>query len=79
MTVANKNIIETYAKLFEGLEPSTKEKLIARLSKPVKKTKVSKEEAFYKSFGAFPADTSAEEIIKEIKAARKFNEKDLLF
>ncbi len=39
--------------------------------------KSKKEKDFYKSFGAFGSDKPAEEIIKEIKANRKFRKKDL--
>lgn len=79
MTAAKKNIIDTYAALFEGLDAFTKLELIERLSKSLKKTKDVKEKAFYKSFGAFTTEKSAETIIKEIKTSRKFREKDLSF
>jgi len=79
MTVATKNIVDTYSKLFEGLDSFTKLELIERLSKSLKKENNSKEKAFFKSFGSFPDDKSAEEITKEIKASRKFREKDLTF
>jgi hypothetical protein len=39
----------------------------------LKKEKKSKEKDFYKSFGAFESDKSAEEMIKEIRESRKFN------
>jgi hypothetical protein len=77
MTVVTKNIIDTYAKLFEGLDSFTKLELIERLSKSLKKEKASKEKAFFNAFDSFPADKSAEEIIAEIKASRNFREKDL--
>lgn len=79
MTVANKNIVDTYSRLFEGLDSFTKLELIERLSKSLKKEKNSKEKAFFKSFGAFNSDKSAEEIVTEIKASRKFRKKDLKF
>jgi len=79
MTVANKNIVDSYSKLFEGLDTFTKLELIERLSKSLKKEKNSKDKLFYKSFGAFPADKSAEEITEEIRASRKFRQKDLMF
>jgi predicted CopG family antitoxin len=79
MTVANKNIVDTYSTLFEGLDAFTKLELIERLSKSLKKEKNSKESTFFKSYGAFESDKPAEEIVKEIKAARKFREKDLNF
>jgi len=54
MTVANKNIIDTYSGLFEGLDAFTKLELIERLSKSLKKETNSKESAFFKSYGALP-------------------------
>ncbi|HEY5326119.1 MAG TPA: hypothetical protein VIJ27_03905 [Mucilaginibacter sp.] len=79
MTVANKNIIDTYSKLFEGLDSFTKLELIERLSKSLKKEKNSKDKVFFESFGAFPGDKPAEEIVNEIKGSRKFREKDIKF
>ncbi|MDB4903670.1 MAG: hypothetical protein JWQ63_2951 [Mucilaginibacter sp.] len=79
MTVANKNIIDTYSKLFEGLDSFTKLELIERLSKSLKKEKDTTDKAFFESFGAFPDNKHPEEIIKEIKSARKFIEKDIKF
>jgi len=38
----------------------------------LKSDKKKKENNFYKSFGAFASDKSAEEIIKDIKSSRKF-------
>ncbi len=37
MTAVTKNIIDTYSKLFEGLDSFTKLELIERLSKSLKK------------------------------------------
>ncbi|PWK80098.1 hypothetical protein LX99_00562 [Mucilaginibacter oryzae] len=79
MTAANKNIVDTYARLFEGLDTLTKLELIERLSKSLKKEKDLKESAFYKSFGAFETEKSAEDLVNEIKASRKFLEKELKF
>jgi hypothetical protein len=82
MTAVTKNIIDTYSKLFEGLDSFTKLELIERLSKSLKKEKTSndktsKEKALFNAFDSFPSDKSAEEIITEIKASRKFREKDI--
>lgn len=77
MTIANKNIVDTYSKLFEGLDSLTKRQLIERLSKSLNKEKKSKEEAFFNSFGAFPDSRSAEEIIIEIRSTRKFRDEDI--
>lgn len=77
MTQVEKNIIKSYTKLFEGLNPLIKLELLEDLKKSVRKNKASTEEEFYKSFGAFDSNKSAEELIKEIKEDRKFKIKDL--
>lgn len=79
MTITDRHIIDTYSKLFEGLNPLTKIELIEKLTKSLKKEKKSKETAFLKSFGAFDSDKTAEELIKEIRESRKFRNKDLNF
>lgn len=79
MTTADRHIIDTYSKLFEGLNSLTKIELIEKLTKSLKKEKKSKETEFLKSFGAFDSDKSVEELIKEIHESRKFRDKDLNF
>lgn len=79
MTTVNRNIVNTYSGLFEGLDNSTKMELIKRLTKSLNKETNDTEKAFYKSFGAFPDDRPAEEITETIKASRKFREKDINF
>jgi hypothetical protein len=79
MTVANKNIIETYYKLIEGLDATTKLELVKGLSKSLEKTKDSRDTDFFMAFGSFPDDKSAEEMIDEIKYSRRFREKDIEF
>ncbi|PBJ07386.1 hypothetical protein [Flavobacterium sp. ACN6] len=78
MTVTDKNILEAYSSLFEGLSFSNKIELIERLTKSIKGNK-SKENNFYKSFGAFASEKSAEEIVSEIKANRNFKNKEIKF
>ncbi|WP_291287956.1 hypothetical protein [Flavobacterium sp.] len=78
MTVTDKNLLETYSNLFEGLSFSNKIELIERLTKSIKGTK-SKESNFYKSFGAFGSEKPAEEIVSEIKSNRNFKNKDFKF
>lgn len=78
MTVTDKNILETYSNLFEGLSFSNKIELIERLTKSIKSNK-SKENSFYKSFGAFAFEKSAEEIVSDIKANRNFKDKEIKF
>jgi len=80
MTTTDKHIIDAYAGLFEGLSAINKIELIERLTKSLKSAsgKTAKSN-FYKSFGAFESDKSAEDIISEIKSARKFRNKDISF
>jgi hypothetical protein len=74
MSYADKHIVEAYVGLFEGLSPSNQLELIERLSKSVKKKTTSKDKAFYKSFGAFGSDKTADTIVIQIKSSRKFKE-----
>jgi hypothetical protein len=78
MTVTDKNILESYSDLFEGLSFNNKIELIERLTKSLKINK-SKENSFYKSFGAFASEKSAEEIVSEIKSNRKFKNTEIKF
>ncbi|RKR05970.1 hypothetical protein C8C83_5324 [Flavobacterium sp. 90] len=78
MTVTDKNILESYSDLFEGLSFSNKLELIERLTKSLKTAK-PKENNFYKSFGAFSSEKSAEEIISEIKSSRQFKNTEIKF
>ena len=73
MTYADRHIIKAYSELFEGLSSVNKIELIENLSKSLKTEKKTKESRFYKSFGAFSSDKSAEEIIADIKSSRKFS------
>ena len=79
MTVADKNIVETYSNLFEGLSSINKLELIERLSRSLRLGSKSKEKVFFKSFGAFSSEKSAEEIVHEIKSNRKFSNKEIKF
>ncbi|KUJ59319.1 hypothetical protein AR687_23770 [Flavobacteriaceae bacterium CRH] len=78
MTITDKNILETYSNLFEGLSFSNKIELIERLTKSLKASK-SKQSSFYKSFGAFASEKSAEEIVSDIKSNRKFKNTEIKF
>jgi hypothetical protein len=79
MNYTDKYIVETYSGLMEGLSAFNKIELIDNLSKSLKEEESIKEEKFYKSFGAFASDKSAEKIIKEIKSSRKFRTKEISF
>ncbi|KIQ22259.1 MULTISPECIES: hypothetical protein [Flavobacterium] len=78
MTVTDKKIIESYLILFKGLSFSNKIELIERLIKSLKVNK-SKGNGFYKSFGAFASEKSAEQIVLEIKYDRKFKNTETKF
>lgn len=77
MTVADKYIIETYSNLFEGLNSINKIELLEKLAKSLQREKKNREKEFFKSFGAFGSEKSAEDINREIKESRKFNREDL--
>lgn len=79
MTYLDKQIVETYSELFEGLSASTKTELIESLSKSLTDRKEEKEKLFFKSFGAFSDEKSAKEIISEIKSSREFRKKEINF
>ena len=77
MDYTERHIVETYSGLFSGLSSISKLELIENLSKSIKNEKKNKDITFYKSFGAFVSNKSAEEIVGDIKASRKFNTKDI--
>ncbi|HMG69388.1 MAG TPA: hypothetical protein VK588_16940 [Chitinophagaceae bacterium] len=79
MTFADKHIVETYSGFFEGLSSVSKIELIETLSKSLKTEKKTKDERFYKAFGAFASGKPAEEIIIDLKSARKFKKKEIKF
>jgi hypothetical protein len=79
MTYTDKHIVEIYSGLLEGLSPEGKAELIENLSKSLKTENKNKESKFYKSFGAFASEKSAEEIIADIKSSRKFRKKEIKF
>lgn len=77
MDYTNKHIVKTYANLLEGMSVINKIELIKTLLQSIKKENSAKANQFYKSFGAFVDDKSAEEIISDIKSSRKFIHKDI--
>lgn len=79
MNYTDRRIVETYSGLFEGLSSLSKIELIESLSKSLKIEKITKDNRFYKSFGAFASEKSAEEIIADIKSSRKFSKKEIKF
>lgn len=80
MTVANKNIVDAYTGLFKGLDAVTKTKIIENLSKSLTRSeRTDSDIEFFKAFGAFESNMSAEEIISDIKSSRTFRKKDIKF
>ena len=66
MNYTDKHIVETYSGLFEGLNSTSKIELIESLSKSLKTAEATKDNRFYRSFGAFGSEKEAEEIIADI-------------
>ena len=79
MTHAEKYIIETYSGFFDSLSSIGKIELLEKLAKSLKRDNKVKEKTFFKSFGAFASEKSAEEIAFEIRKSRKFRDKDFNF
>lgn len=79
MTYTDKHIVEVYSGLLAGLSSESKAELIVSLSKSLMTEKKDIESKFYKSFGAFASEKSAEEIIADIKSSRKFRKKEIKF
>jgi hypothetical protein len=79
MKYTDRHIVETYSGLFEGLSSISKIELIENLSKSLQMDEKNKDVVFYKSFGAFASDKSAEDIIRDIKSSRKFRNEELKF
>ena len=79
MSYTDRNIIETYSMMFNGLSPLSKIELIESLTKSLKKDKIQKVDTFYKSFGAFSIEKTAEEIVMEINSSRKFKNTEISF
>jgi hypothetical protein len=79
MSFTERQIIEAYSMMFNGLSPLSKQELIDSLTKLLKKDKVKSGNSFYKSFGAFSSEKTAEEIINEIKNSRRFKGNEISF
>ena len=79
MDTIDRNIIDAYTNLFDGLSFLNKIELIERLSKSLKVKDSEKNRKFYRSFGAFESSKSAEEIITDIKSSRKFKNMEISF
>ncbi len=63
----NTTLIEGYLRLLENLSSSTKLELISKLTQSVKSDINKKDDSFYKAYGAWESEKSADEMINEIK------------
>ena len=77
MSNTERHIIESYAGLFSGLSTSGKLELIESLTRAIKSDSQKKESRFFEAFGAFASSKPAEEIVEDIKASRKFRDKNV--
>ncbi len=72
---ANTKLIDSYLSLLRNMNAQNKLDLISKLSRSIK-TDIKQEKLnFYKSFGGWDKNESAEELIGTIKGARTFNRK----
>jgi hypothetical protein len=78
MTYTEKHIADSYSLIYNGLNYNSKKELIKRLTKSLMLTS-PKADSFYKSFGAFSDEKTAEEIVFEMKESRKFRTKEITF
>ncbi|MGN6397911.1 MAG: hypothetical protein ACTHMI_20230 [Mucilaginibacter sp.] len=80
MTIANRNIVDAYSGLFEGLDVMTKSKIVKKLADSIKRSESSRDDdKLFEAFGAFESQKSADEIISDIKSSRAFRTIDIKF
>ncbi|MRT16309.1 hypothetical protein F3C99_04990 [Vitellibacter sp. q18] len=77
MTTIEKYIVNTYISWFENLSHVGKTTLFNRLTKSLKREKENRDTDFFKAFGGFGSEKSAEEIVKNIKKSRNFASREL--
>jgi len=71
----NKKLVDSYLDLLENLSTNSKLDLISRLSDSLKSGKKNEGNSLKSLSGDFIEEKSAEEIIDDLKKARKFNRK----
>ena len=72
----NTTLIDNYFSLLKNLSSDNKLELIARLSKSMKTSKITRKNVSLSSlYGSWESEQSADEIIAELKSARNFNHK----
>lgn len=69
----NTKLINSYISLLENMSAQNKLDLISKLTNIVKADIKQDKDDFYKAFGGWDSDESAEELIDIIKGSRTFN------
>ena len=69
----NTKLIESYLSLLKNMSAQNKLDLISKLTNTVKTDIAQEKTEFYKAFGGWDENESAEELIEKIKESRKFN------
>jgi uridine kinase len=72
MTFEERNIVKAYSVILDTLSVACKTALAEHLTQSLKKEHASGEDNFYKLYGSWKSDKSAEEIIAEIRDSRSF-------
>jgi len=69
----NTKLIDSYLSLLKNMSAQNKLDLISKLTKTVKTEMEQEKTDFYKAFGGWDKNESAEELIDTIKGSRTFN------
>ena len=69
----NTKLIDSYLSLLKNMSAQNKLDLISKLTNTVKTDIAQENTEFYKAFGGWDKNESAEEMIKSIKESRTFN------
>jgi HPt (histidine-containing phosphotransfer) domain-containing protein len=78
MTHAERDVVEAYSVIINNMSAVCKKALMEQLSKSLK-DESGQDDDFYQLYGAWKSDQSAEEMIADLRAARKYREKDIRF
>jgi len=74
-TIENKVLLENYLGLLNGLSKECKMKLVEKLSFDIAEENSSKNDWIDALYGSFTSEKSAEDMISEIRSARRFTHK----
>ena len=69
----NSKLIDSYISLLKNMSAQNKLDLISRLTNTVKKDLEQEKTDFYKAFGGWDENESAEDLIETIRGSRTFN------